>query len=106
VWTTRNAARYYRSVIQSFADSATEKVWHRHHVRKLGPDLQRAAHRKLIIVHRAESLGDLRMPPGNRLERLTGDRAGQHSIRINDQFRICFRWTAAGPADVEIVDYH
>ena len=54
----------------------------------------------------AESLGDLRIPPGNRLEKLSGDRAGQHSIRVNDQYRICFTWTAAGPADVEIVDYH
>lgn len=84
----------------------TEKIWHRDHVRKLGPDIQRAAHRKLLILHRAENLADLRVPPGNRLEKLSGDRVGQHSIRVNDQFRICFRWTATGPTDVEIVDYH
>jgi proteic killer suppression protein len=58
------------------------------------------------MLHRAANLNDLRVPPGNRLEKLSGDRAGQHSIRINDQFRICFRWTATGPADVEITDYH
>jgi proteic killer suppression protein len=58
------------------------------------------------MLHRAANLNDLRVPPGNRLEKLSGDRAGQHSIRINDQFRICFRWTASGPADVETTDYH
>lgn len=62
--------------------------------------------RRLAMLNRAARLGDLRVPPGNQLEALRGDRAGQHSIRINDQFRICFVWTAAGPADVEIVDYH
>lgn len=93
-------------MIQSFADSVTEKVWHRERVRRLGPDVQRVAHRKLRILHRAENLNDLRVPPGNRLEKLVGDRAGRHSIRINDQFRICFHWTTNGPEDVEIVDYH
>lgn len=62
--------------------------------------------RKLLILDAAESLGDLRVPPGNRLERLRGDRAGQHSIRVNRRWRICFRWTAAGPTDVELTDYH
>lgn len=62
--------------------------------------------RKLAIVHAAEVLDDLRVPPGNRLEALKGDRAGQHSIRINDQWRICFTWTSSGPEHVEIVDYH
>lgn len=62
--------------------------------------------RKLAMLNRAANLGDLRVPPGNRLEALKGDRSGRHSIRINDQFRICFRWTPAGPEDVEIVDYH
>ena len=62
--------------------------------------------RKLVTVDAAERLDDLRVPPGNRLETLKGDRAGQYSIRVNDQFRICFRWTQAGPEDVEIVDYH
>lgn len=93
-------------MIQSFANSTTEKVWKRQHARKLGPEFQRVAHRKLLMLNRAANLNDLRVPPGNRLEQLSADRIGQHSIRVNDQFRICFRWTAAGPADVEIVDYH
>lgn len=62
--------------------------------------------KKLRLLNAAGTLGDLRVPPGNRLEKLTGNRAGQHSIRVNDQFRICFTWTAGGPTDVEIVDYH
>ena len=62
--------------------------------------------RKLAMLNQAARLDDLRVPPGNRLEALTGDRAGQHSIRVNDQFRVCFRWTDAGPEEVEIVDYH
>ena len=93
-------------VIQSFADSNTEKVWRREWVRRFGSDLQRMANRKLLIIDAAETLDDLRVPPGNRLEQLRGNRAGQHSIRINDQWRVCFTWTAAGPADVEITDYH
>ena len=68
--------------------------------------MQRAAWRKLAILDAAENLADLLVPPGNRLEKLTGDRAGQHSIRINQQWRICFTWFEAGPQDVEIVDYH
>ncbi len=70
------------------------------------PRIERAALRKLVMLDAAETLDDLRVPPGNRLEALRGDRAGQHSIRINQQWRICFHWTDAGPADVEIVDYH
>ena len=66
----------------------------------------RAAWRKLAMLDAAETLGDLRVPPGNRLEKLAGDRAGQYSIRINRQWRVCFRWSEAGPEDVEIVDYH
>jgi proteic killer suppression protein len=62
--------------------------------------------RKLAMLNQAARLDDLRVPPGNRLEALTGDRVGQHSVRVNDQFRVCFRWTDAGPEDVEIVDYH
>lgn len=93
-------------MIQSFAGSAARKVWERTHVRELGPDVQRSAYRKLLILNRAANLNDLRVPPGNRLEKLVGNRAGQHSIRINDQFRICFTWTPTGPTDVEIVDYH
>lgn len=75
-------------------------------MRALGPELQRAAQKKLRILNAASELNTLQVPPGNRLEKLTGDRAGQHSIRINDQFRIRFIWTDAGPAEVEITDYH
>ncbi len=93
-------------MIQSFEDKETEFVWNRTHVRKFGSDLQRIANRKLLILDAAENINDLRIPPGNRLEQLHGKRQGQHSIRINDQWRICFTWTSAGPADVEITDYH
>ena len=93
-------------MIQSFADADTERVWWRQRVRRFGSDLQRMANRKLLIIDAAEALSDLRVPPGNRLEQLRGNPAGQHSIRINDQWRICFTWTAAGAADVEIADYH
>ena len=93
-------------MVQSFADKDTERVWRREGVRKFHPDLQRVALRKLVILDAAESLSDLRVPPGNRLEKLGGDRSGQHSIRVNDQWRICFRWTKAGPEDVAITDYH
>lgn len=103
--TRRNVARYAQGVIQSFADSLTQRVWDGVHTKRLGPDVQRAAHRKLLILNRAADLNDLRVPPGNRLEKLVGDRTGEYSIRNNDQFRICFRSTASGPADVEIADY-
>ncbi|MCS5720036.1 type II toxin-antitoxin system RelE/ParE family toxin [Herbiconiux sp. CPCC 205763] len=93
-------------MIHSFADLNTERVWNRQHVRRFGSDLQRMANRKLLILDAAEDLIELRIPPGNRLEQLKGDREGQHSIRINDQWRICFVWTPTGPVDVEIVDYH
>lgn len=93
-------------MIQSFADAATEKVWRRERVRGLGPDVHRQAHRKLLQLNVATTLGDLRVPPGNRLEKLAGDRAGQYSMRVNDQFRICFAWTRQGPELVELVDYH
>lgn len=75
-------------------------------MRKLHPDIQRVALRKLVMLDAAEELSDLRVPPGNRLEKLTGDRMGQHSIRVNDQWRICFRWTKAGAEDISITDYH
>ena len=94
------------AVIRSFADRETEKVFRRERSRSLPPDVQRRAHRKLLLVNAAESIGDLRVPPGNRLERLRGDRNGQHSIRINDQWRVCFVWDGDGVRDVEIVDYH
>ena len=75
-------------------------------MRKLHPDIQRVALRKLVMLDAAEQLSDLRVPPGNRLEKLTGDRIGQHSIRVNDQWRICFRWTKAGAEDISITDNH
>lgn len=93
-------------MLRSFAGREAERVWQRRRVRKLDQGVQRAALRKLLILDAAETLDDLRVPPGNRLEKLKGDRAGSHSIRINQQWRICFRWTSAGPEDVEIVDYH
>jgi proteic killer suppression protein len=93
-------------VIASFANSNTEKVWFRERVAKWSPEMQRTAHRKLLLIDAADYLNDLRIPPGNRLESLTGDRLGQHSIRVNDQWRICFTWTPAGAVDIEIVDYH
>ncbi len=93
-------------MLRSFADKETERVWQRQQVRKLGHGIQRAALRKLLILDAAETVDDLRVPPGNRLEKLKGDRAGSYSVRINEQWRICFRWTDAGPEDVEIVDYH
>jgi proteic killer suppression protein len=93
-------------VLRSFADKDTERVWRRERSKRLDQNIQSAALRKLLILDAAEILDDLKVPPGNRLEKLYGDRAGQHSIRINQQWRICFRWTTAGPEDVEIVDYH
>ena len=93
-------------MIRSFKDTRTEKVWKREQVRAFGPDLQRAAQKKLRILNAASELNSLRVPPGNRLEKLSGDRAGQHSIRVNDQYRICFVWADGGADDVEITDYH
>lgn len=93
-------------MLQSFRDKATEKVFQRQRVRRWSPQLQRAALRKLLILDAAETLDDLRRPPGNRLEKLSGDRAGEYSIRINDQWRICFRWREGDAYEVEIADYH
>jgi len=94
------------AVIRSFRDKDTQRLWNRERVRRFGPDVRRSALKRLTRLDAAESLDDLRAFPGNRLEKLRGDRQGQHSIRINDQWRICFVWTDAGPDDVEIVDYH
>ncbi len=94
------------SVIRSFRDATTERLWSRQRAKRINPQLERVALRKLVMLDAAETLDDLRVPPGNRLEALKGRRAGQHSIRINQQWRVCFAWTAAGPEDVEIVDYH
>lgn len=93
-------------MIKSFRDAETEKVFKRRFSRRLPNDIQTVALRKLRMLSNAADLSDLRSPPANRLERLSGDREGQHSIRVNDQWRICFRWTPAGPDAVEIVDYH
>jgi addiction module HigA family antidote len=93
-------------VLRSFRDKETEAIWNRRRSRALDPPAQRVAWRKLAMLDAAEALSDLLVPPGNRLEKLTGDRGGQYSIRINRQWRICFRWSDAGPEDVEIVDYH
>ena len=92
-------------MIVSFSDSRTERLFAGARVPRF-VNLERVATRKLEMLDRAHELRDLASPPQNRLEALKGDRKGQHSIRINDQWRICFRWTATGPADVQIVDYH
>ncbi|WFU38534.1 type II toxin-antitoxin system RelE/ParE family toxin [Bradyrhizobium sp. CB82] len=93
-------------MIRTFRDRATEAVFNGEAPKGFPADLVKVARRKLRYLHAADNLSDLRSPPGNRLEALAGNRRGQHSIRINDQFRICFVWTAEGPAEVEIVDYH
>jgi proteic killer suppression protein len=93
-------------MIKTFADKETEKLFRRTFSRKLPQNIQLAARMKLEILDAAEVLQDLRVPPGNRLERLSGAREGQHSIRINDQWRICFVWHQENAYAVEIVDYH
>jgi len=93
-------------MIRSFKSKEAEKLFGRVRSAKLPGDIQRVTLRKLRMLNRAKPLADLRVPPANRLERLSGDRAGQYSIRINDQWRICFRWEAGDAFDVEIVDYH
>jgi len=93
-------------MIRSFRSRDAEALFNRQPVRRLGPDIQRAVLRKLRMLNRAETLQDLRVPPANHLEALKGTRQGQHSIRINDRWRICFRWEQGDAYDVEIVDYH
>jgi toxin HigB-1 len=93
-------------MIQSFADPEAELIWSGRQSRRLPSDIQNVALRKLRLLNQARVLNDLRIPPGNRLEALKADRQGQHSIRINDQWRICFVWAEGGPMHVEIVDYH
>jgi proteic killer suppression protein len=93
-------------MIRSFRDKETERVFRREKIKKFSQAVQRAALRKLLLLDAAESLEDLRVPPGNRLEKLSGDRKGQYSIRINDQWRVCFDWRDGDAFDVEIVDYH
>ncbi len=93
-------------MIKSFGDRDAERLFQRQPVKRLGADVQRVALRKLRMIDAATTLNDLRVPPANRLEKLKGDRAGQRSIRINRQWRICFRWRSGDAYDVEIVDYH
>ena len=90
-------------MIRSFRDKDTAAIWRRRYVKKLSG---RLAYNKLVLINAAESINDLRVPPGNRLEKLAGRRAGQYSVRVNDQLRICFTWSASGAANVELVDYH
>jgi proteic killer suppression protein len=92
-------------VIQSFRCPDTEALFHRQRVARFA-NIEAVARRKLEQLHQAGRIDDLRVPPHNRLEKLKGDRAGQWSMRVNDQFRVCFRWTTRGAEDVEIVDYH
>ena len=93
-------------MIRNFKDKETQKIFERQRSRKLPSDIQQVALRKLRMLNRAEMLQDLRIPPANRLERLTGNRKDQYSIRINDQWRICFEWQEGDALNVEIVDYH
>ena len=93
-------------MIRDFADKDTEKIWDGTISRRLPHDIQAVARRKLRMLNNARQLDDLRIPSANRLEALKGDRRGQHSIRINDQWRICFRWNDGDASQVEIVDYH
>ena len=93
-------------MIKSFADTETEKVFGRQFSKKLPADIQSVALRKLRMLNNAHAINDLRSPPANRLEKLSKDREGQHSIRINDQWRVCFVWQDGDAHDVEIVDYH
>ena len=94
------------SVIKSFKDSEAERIFARQISRSLPSDIQQTALRKLRMLNNAVSLNDLRVPPANRLEKLTGKRAGEYSIRINDQWRICFEWQDDDASNVEITDYH
>ena len=101
-----NAWRYYIVVILSFACAETERIFRAELSRRFPPDIQRVARRKLLALHAATELRNMAVPPGNRLEALKGGRRGQHSIRVNDQWRICFRWNAGNAHEVEIVGYH
>ena len=96
----------FETVILSFRDRPTKILWETGTSRKLPAQLRRIALRKLFMLDRAATLNDLRVPPGNRLEALIGNRKGQHSVRINDQYRICFIWKDGNAWDVEVTDYH
>jgi proteic killer suppression protein len=104
---TFSAPRYIITpVIKTFKDDETQKIYRRQRSRKLPADIQQVALRKLRMINNALSINDLRVPPANRLEKLSGDRAGQWSIRINDQWRVCFRWEGSDAYNAEIADYH
>ena len=93
-------------MIESSKDKAIEKIWEEIYSKRFPKEMQKVALRKLIVLHRAKDLNDLRVPPGNRLEQLAGNRKGQYSIRINNQWRICFNWNNGAASEVEITDYH
>ncbi len=93
-------------MIRSFKCKETEKIWNQIYSKRFPVDIQKTALRKLFMIQRAKELKDLKIPPANRLERLKGDRKDQYSIRINDQYRVCFIWKNSIASDVEIVDYH
>lgn len=93
-------------MIRSFGSKETERIWNEQYVKGVDRVVQRAALRKLELLHAAHDVEDLRVPPGNRLEKLAGDRRGQHSIRVNAQWRICFIWREGGAENVELVDHH
>ena len=93
-------------MIRSFGSKDTERIWYEQYVKRVDRTVQRATMRKLELIHAAKDVDDLRVPPGNRLERLVGDRRGQHSIRVNAQWRLCFVWRNGGADNVELVDYH
>jgi len=93
-------------MIKSFADKDTERVFLRHRPKNVPADILERAHNKLMVIHAVEDVNNLAFPPGNRLEKLGGNRQGQYSIRVNEQWRICFRWEGGNAHDVEICDYH
>lgn len=92
-------------MIRSSRGKEAEAIWRRRYVKKISPELCRLAYNKLTLIDSAGTINDLRVAPGNRLEKLTGDRAGQSSVRVNDQWRICFTWSAGGASNVKLVDY-
>lgn len=101
-----NAQRYYRKVIKSFADPEAERLFHGLPSRRFAADLQRVLRRKLAMLDASETLNDLRVPPSHHLEKLSGDRAGQYSVRVNDRWRLCFEWKDGHARRVAVVDYH
>jgi proteic killer suppression protein len=93
-------------VIRSFRGKGAEAISHRRYAKRLSPELAKLTYNKLILINAAGSINGLRVPPGNRLEKLSGDRAGQYNVRVNDQWRLCFSWSAGSASNVELVGYH